>query len=263
MAYSRIAVVGAGIMGEAVITSLLRAGIDSKSISIIEKREQRRDEIVGRFGVQTEGISSCDAVFLLVKPQDLEMTLEQVKGELKRDALVVSFIAGKKLSFIEGFLGPGFRTIRVMPNTPMTLGKGFAVMSPGNLATNEDIAWLEKMLASSCEVITVPEEIQDAATALSGSGPAYFFAMVEAMADAGTKLGMSEEDSMKAAKQVLIGAAAMVEKSGLEPGTLRENVTSPNGTTFAALKTFAEKDFSEVVYLAMKAARDRSIELGK
>ena len=263
MAYSRIGVIGAGIMGEAVITSLLRAGIDSGSITIVEKREERRKEIVDRLRVNSGSISECDVVLLLVKPQDLHSTLLQIKNDLRMDALVVSFIAGKKLSAMEEVIGSQHRTIRVMPNTPMTAGKGFAVLSPGDHASDEDIAWLTRVLSVSSVVIKVSESMQDAATALSGSGPAYFFAMVEAMAEAGKRLGLNEEDAMKAAKQVLIGAAAMVENSGLEPKVLRENVTSPNGTTFAALKTFEEKNFSEVVYEAMKAAHDRSIELGK
>ena len=263
MAYSRIGVIGAGIMGEAVITSLLRAGIASQAITIVEKREERRIEIVDRLRVNSGSISECDVVFLLVKPQDLHSTLLQIKNDLRMDALVVSFIAGKKLSAMEEVIGSQHRTIRVMPNTPMTAGKGFAVLSPGDYASDEDIAWLTRVLSVSSVVIKVPESMQDAATALSGSGPAYFFAMVEAMAEAGKRLGLHEEDAMKAAKQVLIGAAAMVENSGLEPKVLRENVTSPNGTTFAALKTFEEKNFSEVVYEAMKAAHDRSIELGK
>jgi pyrroline-5-carboxylate reductase len=150
-----------------------------------------------------------------------------------------------------------------MPNTPITVGKGFAAASGGKYANELDIQWLQTVLSPSCRLITIAEDEQDAITALSGSGPAYFFAMVEAMAEAGRKLGLNKEDSLSAAKEVLIGAAAMIEKSGKDPKTLRENVTSPNGTTFAALKTFQEADFQEIVFKAMKAARDRSIELSR
>ena len=263
MAYSKIGIVGAGIMGEAVITSLLRASQSPSSITVLEKREDRLQEIVAKYGVSAGSIRDCDVVFLLVKPQDCEETLKKLNEVLQEKALVVSFVAGKKLSFIESYLNSSQRAIRVMPNTPMTMGKGFCGMSLGMSATSEDETWLASILSSSSEVITVSEELQDAITALSGSGPAYLFAMVEAMADAGERLGLSKEDALDSAKQVLIGAAAMVESSGKDPKTLRENVTSPNGTTFAALSKLTEEGFSELIYQAMKAARDRSVELGK
>ena len=261
MAYSQIGVVGAGIMGEALIVTLLRGGVDAKSISIVEKKADRKREVEEKYQVSSAPLAECEVVFLLVKPQDLDSTLSEFKSEIKSDALIVSFVAGKSTASIEGKLSSTQRVIRVMPNTPMTSGKGFCGMSGGKFAGPEDLAWVEKMLSSSSLVIVVPEDQQDAVTALSGSGPAYFFLMVEAMAEAGKKLGLSESDALRAAKEVLIGAAAMVEKSGKDPKTLRENVTSPNGTTFAALTTFNSEGFDEVVYRAMKAARDRSVEL--
>lgn len=263
MAYSRIGVIGAGIMGEAIINSLLRAGFASNSIVIVEKRVQRRDEIVSKYKVSAGSLSDCDVVFLLVKPQDLEVALTRFKDQIKANSLIISFVAGKKISWIEKALDGSQRIVRVMPNTPMTLGKGLCGMSLGSLATEADKKWLESNLSTSSRVITVSEELQDAITALSGSGPAYLFAMVEAMTDAGVRLGLKESDAREAAKQVLIGAAAMVEYSGKEPQILRENVTSPAGTTFAALETLKEKGFAEIIYSAMKSARDRSVELGK
>ena len=263
MAYSRIGIIGAGVMGEAIIISLLRAGLASNSIVIVEKRVERQEEIVSQYKVSTGSISDCDVVFLLVKPQDLEVTLTSFRDQIQASSLVISFVAGKKISTIEKALDGSQRVIRVMPNTPMTLGKGFCGMSLGSLATEADKKWLELSLSTSSRVITVSEDLQDAITALSGSGPAYLFAMVEAMADAGVRLGLKEAEAREAAKQVLIGAAAMVESSGKDPQILRENVTSPNGTTFAALETLKEKGFEELIYSAMKSARDRSVELGK
>lgn len=260
MAISKVGVIGAGIMGEALISALIRSGIAASSITIVEKRNERSDEIVGKYGVKTGSVRECDALLLVVKPQDLETTCESLKGDMKDGALVVSFLAGKKSLRIEELLS-GVRVVRVMPNTPLTLGSGMSAISGGKSASESDIAWVDGFLKSSGKTIVVGEEMQDAVTALSGSGPAYFFMMVEAMAEAGVKLGLSKEDALVAAKETLIGAAAMVEKSGKEPSTLRENVTSPNGTTFAALTKFKDEGFAESVYRAMEAARDRSIEL--
>jgi pyrroline-5-carboxylate reductase len=175
--------------------------------------------------------------------------------------LIVSFAAGIKTSAIEKVLGDKVRVIRVMPNTPMTLGRGISAMSLGVRASKDDQEWLSRFLMTTGEVIVVPEELQDAVTATSGSGPAYFFAFTEAVVAAAMKLGLSESDAMILAKETLIGAALMVEKSGKDLKTLRENVTSPNGTTAAALRKFTELGMEEVIFESMKAARDRSIEL--
>lgn len=263
MGINHIGIIGAGVMGEALIISLTRSGIEPNSIVVVEKRAERRAEISSKYSVISSSIKDCEIVFLLVKPQDLGSTLDEFRTEISQSALVISFVAGKSTAFIESHLYPNQRVIRVMPNTPMTVGKGFAAASGGKYANDSDFHWLKLVLSSSCKLISIAEDEQDAITALSGSGPAYFFAMVEAMAEAGERLGLSEEDALSAAKEVLVGAAAMVEKSGKEPKTLRENVTSPNGTTFAALSAFQEGNFQEIVFKAMKAARDRSIELSK
>ena len=263
MKVSRVGVIGAGTMGEAVIASLIRFGIASSNITFVEKREERALEIEKKYGLSRGSLEECDVIFLVVKPQDLEKTLGSLSGHIPSTCLLVSFLAGKKIDSIEAQLSNAARVIRVMPNTPMILAEGMSALSAGRRATKEDIEWVSDFLSSAGKVIVVPEEQQDTVTALSGSGPAYFFAMVEAMASAGEKLGLSKENSMIAAQQVLIGAAAMVKKSGKEPKTLRENVTSPNGTTHAALSVFENRDFPTTVYEAMAAARKRSIELSK
>lgn len=263
MTFSRIGVLGAGVMGEALIVSLIRSGIAPKSISLVEKRAERLAEICSKYGVLSGSLKGCEVVFLIVKPQDVDSALKEYRGEISPNSLLVTFVAGKTTSFIESLLTSGQRVIRVMPNTPMTFGKGFAAVSSGSFSNESDFQWLNLVLSKSNVVIKVAEEKQDAITALSGSGPAYFFALLEAMADAGKRMGLREEDAILAAKQVLIGSAAMIENSEKDPKTLRENVTSPNGTTFAALLAFQEAGFSEVVFTAMRAARDRSIELSK
>ena len=188
-------------------------------------------------------------------------TLETISDSLSDSPLIVSFAAGIKIKSIEEKLGKGSRVIRVMPNTPMVMGRGMSAMSLGSSVNTSDQDWVRGFLSKAVEVIVVNESLQDAVTATSGSGPAYYFAFTEAVVGAARRLGISQEDAVTLASQTLIGAALMVEKSGKELKTLRENVTSPNGTTAAALKSFADSDLEELVYQAMKAAHDRSIDL--
>jgi pyrroline-5-carboxylate reductase len=262
MSFSKVGVVGTGVIGEALIGSLMRFGIPKDSILISEKRDERKDEILQKYGVsKLEAIEYVDILFLAVKPQDLITTVQAWSTSNLSVPLIVSFAAGVKISAIENVLGSKARVIRVMPNTPMTLGRGMSAMSLGAHVTKEDQDWLKRFLKTTGEVIEVSEGLQDAVTATSGSGPAYYFAFTEAVVAAATKLGLSEADAITLAKETLIGAALMVEKSGKDLKTLRENVTSPNGTTAAALNSFKESGLEDLVLAAMKAARDRSIEL--
>ena len=262
MSFSRVGIVGTGIIGEALIEVLLRAGLSRESLFVAEKRQERKDEIIIKYDVsEIKDYSSLDAVLFAVKPQDFMATLETISSSLSNSPLIVSFAAGIKIKSIEEKLGKGSRVIRVMPNTPMVMGRGMSAMSLGSAAFSDDQEWVRGFLSKAGEVIVVDESLQDAVTATSGSGPAYYFAFTEAVVGAARRLGISPEDAVTLASQTLIGAALMVEKSGKELSTLRENVTSPNGTTAAALKSFADSGLEEIVYKAMKAAHDRSIEL--
>mgnify|MGYP000845280245 FL=1 len=262
MSFSKVGIVGTGIIGEALIEVLLRSGLSKESLFIAEKRQERRDEIINKYGVsEIKDYGSLDAILLAIKPQDFMATLESISDSLSGLPLIVSFAAGIKIKSIEGKLGKGSRVIRVMPNTPMVMGRGMSAMSLGGAATSDDQNWVKKFLSKAGEVIVIDESLQDAVTATSGSGPAYYFAFTEAVVGAARRLGISQEDAVTLASQTLIGSALMVEKSGKELKTLRENVTSPNGTTAAALKSFADSGLEEMVYQAMKAAHDRSIEL--
>ena len=262
MSFSRVGIVGTGIIGEALIEVLLRAGLSRESLFVAEKRQERKDEIINKYDVsEITEYSSLDAVLFAVKPQDFMATLETISSSLSNSPLIVSFAAGIKIKSIEEKLGKGSRVIRVMPNTPMVMGRGMSAMSLGSAAFSDDQEWVRGFLSKAGEVIVVDESLQDAVTATSGSGPAYYFAFTEAVVGAARRLGISQEDAVTLASQTLIGAALMVEESGKELSTLRENVTSPNGTTAAALKSFADSGLEEIVYKAMKAAHDRSIEL--
>lgn len=255
-----LALIGAGAMGEAILAGLIKAGTPAHEIGIIEKRAERSQELVARYGVRElrdlQGVSHC---FLVVKPNDLQATLATYGPGLPESALVISIIAGKPTSFIESLIP--HRVVRVMPNTPALVGAGMAAISAGSRAHDGDIAEVEQLLAGTGKVIRVDESLQDAVTAVSGSGPAYFFRIVEAMIAAGMELGLTQEVAKELTIQTLIGAGKMLAESGAEPGTLRANVTSPNGTTAAALKVMDESGIGEIFSKALLAARDRSREL--
>ncbi|MBU3716394.1 MAG: pyrroline-5-carboxylate reductase [Candidatus Nanopelagicaceae bacterium] len=261
MAFSRVAIVGAGVMGEAMITALERIGISSAAITIKEKRADREAELFAKFGAKSGLISDSDVVLLAVKPQDVEKTLSEIKKELKDGTLIVSLLAGVKSSKIQEMVGSSARVVRVMPNTPLLMGVGMSAITAGKSATKSDVEWVESLLSSSGATVLVDESQMDAVTATSGSGPAYFFGFVEAMVEGARKLGLDESSAKLLVSQTLLGAAKMVNESGKDAKTLRENVTSPNGTTAAALSVFDSSKWHEIVYEAMKAARDRSQEL--
>jgi pyrroline-5-carboxylate reductase len=261
MTISRVAIVGIGVMGEGVINSLLKAGNKPDSIVIRDKRGERVQELITRYGLTEGSIQEVDAVILAVKPQDLEKCVEEVRVEISERVLLVSLLAGVTSARISNAFGREVRIIRVMPNTPILLGQGMSVMARGKTALETDLAWLVGVLSKSGKTLVVDEGLMDAVTATSGSGPAYFFGFVEAMIKASMRLGLSEQDSKLLVNQTLIGAAKMIEESGKDAETLRKEVTSPNGTTAAALASFESSGWEEIVYEAMKAAKDRSEEL--
>jgi pyrroline-5-carboxylate reductase len=208
-----------------------------------------------------ENVSKVQVLLLVVKPQDISTVLTDIKALIDPSTLVVSFAAGKRIDFISSLLGGKNPVIRVMPNTPTLVGEGMAAMSVGPLVTPAQSNFVREFLSATGRVVEVDENLQDAVTAVSGSGPAYFFNFVEAMVKAGTELGLSNEIATELTVQTMVGAAKLLATSGKSPATLRENVTSPNGTTAAALASFAESDLAAVVKKAMVAARDRSQEL--
>ena len=262
---SKVAVVGAGIMGEALISALISSGVNPALITISEKRADRSAELITRYSIQeaplATNVAHADALLLVVKPQDMAAVLAEIKGSINPAAVVISFAAGKTISFISNALGTSNPVIRVMPNTPTMVGAGMAAASMGAGVTNEQKNFVLGFLAATGKVIEVSEDLQDAVTATSGSGPAYFFAFVEAMVAGAKDLGLSEEDATTLTVQTIVGAAKLLDESGKSATTLRENVTSPNGTTAAALASFESSDLNSMVAKAMKAASDRSQEL--
>ena len=263
---TRIGFIGTGVMGQAVISTLLSAGIKREEITFTRRKSELIDEVKSKFGIEARSLEdlvrSSDLIFLAMKPQDLIALLDGIKGWLAPSTLIVSLAAGKSTKVIQSTLGGSNPVIRVMPNTPMVVGEGISALSASENVTREELEWIRSLLAAGGRAIVVEESLQDAVTAMSGSGPAYFFAFIEAMVKSGIELGLSESDATTLAIATIKGAAVMLEQSGKSATTLRENVTSPNGTTAAALRVFEERALEAMVAAAMKAARDRSVELG-
>jgi len=261
-----VGIIGVGNMGEALLAGLIAAGQRPESICFTEKRDERAEEVASRYGSTRKSITElaqdCQVILLVVKPQDLFDTLEQL-GATAGARSYISFVAGKTISAIESRLPAGSSVIRVMPNTPALIGKGMAALSAGTHTSPADMDFALNFLRASGKAVEVPEALQDAVTATSGSGPAYFFAFVEAMVDGAVALGLSRDIATELTLQTIHGAAGMLLESGKDATTLRENVTSPNGTTAAALARFKEAGLDRIVHEAMQAAAARSAELSK
>jgi pyrroline-5-carboxylate reductase len=261
----KVGLIGAGVMGEALISALVTHGLNPDLITISEKRLDRVNELTGRYSIKSselaDNVSSAQVLLLVVKPQDLAAVLEEVKNHLNSDTLVITFAAGKSIAFICNGIGKSNPIVRVMPNSPILLGAGMSAISCSDSVTAGQRDFVMGFLGAAGKTIEVDESLQDAVTATSGSGPAYFFAFVEAMILGAMELGLSENDARTLTIQTIIGAAKMLEQSGQTPAVLRENVTSPNGTTAAALSSFTNGGLEQLVKKAMKAAHDRSQEL--
>lgn len=262
-----IAVVGAGKIGEALLAGLLAAGRPAQELWFVERHAGRAAELTTRHGVAATDIAGAaagaDVIVIAVKPQDVTPVLAELEPALRPGTLVVSLCAGLPTALFEGALPAGTPVVRAMPNTPMLVGEAMSAVSPGAHATPEQLAVVEAILASVGRVVTVPESQQDAVTALSGSGPAYFFFLVEAMIEAGVLLGLSRGVAADLIVQSAFGAASMLRGSDDHPVLLREAVTSPAGTTIAALRELERHGVRAALFDAIEAARDRSVELGR
>ena len=250
-------------MGEAILSGLIHSGYKASDISIVVRKEERGKELKAKYGVNLvsiEAAAQSEVIVLAVKPKDLIELCEVIAPSLLPTSLVISVAAGKSLASISGALGK-IAIARVMPNTPTMLGKGMAGISYNSLVSSEQKEIVRKIFGASGLWVEVDESLQDAVTATSGSGPAYFFAFIEAMIEGGKKLGLPEKIASQLAIQTIVGAAEMLATSGKDPATLRENVTSPNGTTFAALKNFEAGGLNKLVEESMAAAARRSKEL--
>ncbi len=260
-----VAIFGAGVMGETLLSGLLRAGRPADQLVITERRADRAAELTEKYGVQVldnaEAAALADTLVLVVKPQDMGGLLAEISAYVDDGNLVVSLAAGITTSYLEARLPQGRPVVRVMPNTPALVDQGMAAISAGAHCDAEHLREAEALLAATGKVVEVPEKLQDAVTAISGSGPAYIFYVVEAMIEAGVVLGMPRTTATELVVQTLYGAATMLKETKEHPTVLRERVSSPGGTTVAALRQLDDHKVRAAFLTAMEAARDRSREL--
>ena len=264
---NQIAVVGAGVMGEAFIAALIRSGVAASSISAVVRRPERGDELVKKYSISIkaldQALATSDVVLLGIKPQGLAELMPEIAPHLRSDALVISLLAGKTISGISAGLKNHACIARVMPNTPTLVGKGMAGYSLSAGVTDAQRKFVQTLLAATGKAIEIPEDLQNALTGTSGSGPAYFFRFVEAMVDGSVAMGLSREDATTLTIQTIVGAAALLDESGDTPTRLREKVTSLKGATAEALAVLDEAGISEIVAKAMAASARRAGELAQ
>lgn len=239
--------------------------ITSDQICIADKSPEKLEQLKSQYQVEVKEIApigkSCNVIFLAVKPQDLADVLNELKQTIQPETLVISIAAGKTIKFIEDQLQSNNSVIRAMPNTPAQIGKGISAIAAGTKVSGDELKIATELFSTTGEVVVVTEDKIDAVTALSGSGPAYFFYFIEAMVKAGVELGLTDEIATKLAIETISGSAAMLKESNLDAATLRKNVTSPKGTTAAALEVFTNNDLENIILKAMSAAKNRAQEL--
>lgn len=261
----KLAVLGGGKMGEALLGGLFATGWTTPDdVMVVERLETRRQQLLGRFpGLVVSGElppAGTDLV-LAVKPADVEPVCAELAD--RRPPRVLSIAAGVPTGRLEAMLPEGTRVVRAMPNTPALVGAGAAGIAAGALADAEDMAWATQILSAVGTVEVIEEDLLDAVTGLSGSGPAYVFLLAEAMIEAGVSVGLPLGVADALTRQTLLGAARLLAETGDDPGVLRANVTSPGGTTAAGLAVFERAGFRDLVADVVAAATRRSRELGQ
>jgi len=266
----KIGFIGSGNMGEAMIGGLIDSGAaEPANISCSDVREDALKEIEARFGVSTstsnvEVADSADIIILAIKPQIMVPVLQEIKDCLDMSKIIISIAAGVPLAAIETCLNKDLRLIRVMPNVAVSVREGAAAVAAGEHTLQEDIDLAMEIFNSLGKSIFLKENnLMDAVTGLSGSGPAYIFMVVDALADAGVKVGLSRPDALLLASQTILGAAKMLIETKEHPGPLKDSVTSPGGTAIAGLHTLEKGGLRTTLINAVEAATQRSLELGE
>ena len=261
----RVAILGGGVMGETLLAALLASGRRPADLVVSEKLEGRADELRARHGVTVtdpaEAVVGAEVVIVAVKPQDVAALIEAIGPTVDPAATVVSLAAGIRTAAYEEGLPEGVAVVRAMPNTPALVREGMFGVSPGTACDGERRDAAVSLLEVGGRVVVVPEEQQDAVTAVSGSGPAYVFYLAEAMIDAGVEAGLDRATARALAEQTIRGSAALLAGSDDEPAELRRRVTSPNGTTHAAITTFDDHGVDAGLRAGVLAAARRSAEL--
>lgn len=267
MSQKLLAVIGAGNMAEALLRGALSSGVLKPGDVLIYDPSPQRRELMGSLGIEAAAdillCARAARLLLAVKPQIAPAVLAEIAPAVAADLPVISIVAGLRTAAIAQRLGGKGRIVRVMPNTPMLAGAGMSAVCSGVGATQADLDWTGRLFAAAGKVIAVEEGMMDAVTAVSGSGPAYFFYLTEAMAEAGVAEGLAPEVAEELAVQTLWGAAKLLAHTGKSPQALRAQVTSPNGTTQAAIESLDAAGTRATIVAAVRRAAQRSKELGK
>jgi pyrroline-5-carboxylate reductase len=262
----RLVLLGAGKMGSALLTGWLNRGLDPRKLAVIEPQPTNSIKALARRGVALNpkgAISNASAIVIAVKPQTAPEAIAALGPFIGKSTLALSIMAGRTLSFLERALPPGTAIARSMPNTPAAIGRGITVACPNRKVSAQQRRLATDLLAATGAVEWVDDEgLMDAVTAVSGSGPAYVFLLAEALAQAGTAAGLPRQLAAKLARETVAGAGELLHQSPLDAATLRENVTSPGGTTAAALSVLMAQDgLPPLMAKAVAAATARSREL--
>jgi pyrroline-5-carboxylate reductase len=262
-----IAVIGAGKIGEVLLSGLLRSGWPADRLLATARRPERATELADRYGIRVVdnevAVTRADVLAIAVKPQDAASLMAELGAKVPPGKLVISLCAGLPTSFFAKWLAEGTPVVRVMTNTPALVDQAMTAISAGAFATAEHLALAEEMFAPLGRTLRLPESQQDAVTALSGSGPAYFYFLVEAMTDAGILLGLPRQVAHDLIVQTAIGSSIMLRDSGEHPVKLREAVTSPAGTTINAIRELEKHGVRAALLAALEAARDRARQIAE
>ena len=264
----KLGMIGGGVMGEAILSRLLAQKLYTpEAVLVSEPQSQRREYLQAKYGLRvtvdnSQAANATEVLFLAIKPQVLNLVVaELAAAKIDHKPLVISILAGVELSCLEAAF-PQQPVIRAMPNTPATVGAGMSAIAPGYLVTPEHISLAKSLFTAIGEVVEVPEHLMDGVTGLSGSGPAFVAIAIEALADGGVAAGLPRAIATQLALQTVLGTAQLIKESGLHPAQLKDRVTSPGGTTIAGVAQLEKGGFRSAVIEAVKAAYQRSQELG-
>lgn len=265
LAAHTVGIIGAGNMGRAIAAGLARASGMAR-MRVFDTDRRKSEALVRDLAVEAspsieELAAACDIIIIAVKPDTLQSVLKELVG-LPSGALLVSIVAGASTESMEKALPPAQKLVRAMPNTPALVGKGMTVLAPGTHADAAAMALAGELFSYTGKTLVLPERLMDAVTGLSGSGPAFVFTMIQAMADGGVKTGIPREQALLLAAQTVLGAASMVIETGEDPAVLRGRVASPGGTTIEGLHALERAGFSGIVMDAVESAALKSARLG-
>jgi pyrroline-5-carboxylate reductase len=265
----KLAIIGGGKMGEALIGGLIHSGwAEPDEIIVAELHEERREALAKTYSIRVTGdnaeaVREASAVLLAVKPQDIDSVLDEIGSVVTAEQLIMSIAAGIPIARIEARLPADVPVVRAMPNTAALLREGAAAIAAGSHATAEHMAHADEILSTTCRIVHLPERYLDAVTGVSGTGPAYVFFLAEALIEAAVGVGLPRDVATELSVQTILGAARMLRETGRHPVELREDVTSPGGTTVAAMRVLERAGVRSAFLDAVRAATERSRELAE